>query len=138
MPLVQITCKKLSLSQLEYHVHWKGVAYLGETRLMRTAAVIVVAIFAQMFATGQKRTGSGVHKSVSSSQSMPKSVSSEAVAAALRTNSSSSANELSKIEHENVKPQSRPAAQKSVSQNAAPDLGKNKPMKFSHKPPRKP
>jgi Rod binding domain-containing protein len=105
---------------------------------MRTAAVIVVVIFAQMFATGQKRTGSGVHKSVSSSQSMPKSVSSEAVAAALRTNSSSSANELSKIEHESVKPQSRPAAQKSVSQNAAPDLGKNKPMKFSHKPPRKP
>ena len=106
---------------------------------MRTATVVVVVIFAQMFATGQKRTDSGVRKSPSSSQSMPKSVSSEAVAAALRTNSSSSAaNELSKIEHESVKPQSRPPAQKSVSQNAAADLGKNKPMKFSHKPPRKP
>jgi len=104
---------------------------------MKTAAVILMVVLGQMFAIGQKRTDSGAPKSTSA-KSMPKSVGSDAVAAALKTNTSSSANQLAKIEQQNAKQQSRQAVQKPKSQTAPADLGKNKPMRFSHKPPRKP
>jgi hypothetical protein len=104
---------------------------------MRTAAMIAVVILGQMFALGQKRTDPNVRKSTTPAHSMPKSVDADAVAAALRTNTSSTANELAKIEQQNAKPTYRPPVPKPKSPTAALDLGKNKPMKFSSKP-RKP
>jgi len=140
MPVVQTpskdTFKNLSLSQVEGYV-LKYTKMVLRRLGMKTAAVILMVVLAQMFAIGQKRTDPGAPKSTSA-KSMPKSISSEAVAAALKTNSSSSANELAKIEQQNAKQQSRQAVQKPKPQTAPADLGKNKPMRFSYKPPHKP
>jgi hypothetical protein len=92
---------------------------------MRTGFVLIVVALIQMAAFAQS-----THSTAS--KTVPHSMNSGAVAAALNTNAagSSSAKELSRIEHQAPKP--APAVHQShATQNVNANLGKNKPIKTS-------
>ncbi len=100
---------------------------------MRTGLVLVVVALIQMAAFAQSKPGSVVGTHSTASKTAPHSTNSGAVAAALNTNAgSSSAKELSRIEHQAPKPTHVPAVHQShATQNVNANLGKNKPIRKS-------
>jgi hypothetical protein len=98
---------------------------------MKFAALVLVVLIPAI-TIGQKRDAAPSKRAGSSH-----SVSSDAVATALKKNSgaSSSAQELSRIEHQTAKPQSHTAAapHNTTTHSPSTNLGTNKPIRGTYK-----
>ena len=104
---------------------------------MKTLLAVVLVVLAVGSGFAQTRT-TGKKEGFSKKAPAPKSMNADSVAAALNTHTST-ANQLTQIEHQGVRPSARPASHPAVA--AAPRVApappnKNKPMKFSYKAPR--
>jgi hypothetical protein len=108
---------------------------------MKTLLAVVLVVLAAGSGFAQTRTAgktAGKKEGFSKKAPAPKSMNADSVAAALNTHTST-ANQLTQIEHQGVRPAAaRPASHPAVAAapRVAPAQNRNKPMKFSYKAPR--
>ena len=104
---------------------------------MKTLLAVVLVVLAAGSSFAQTRSA-GKKEGFSKKAPAPKSMNADSVAAALNAHTST-ANQLTQIEHQGIRPAAaRPASHPAVA--AAPRVApapqnRNKPMKFSYKPP---
>jgi hypothetical protein len=106
---------------------------------MKTLLAVVLVVLAAGSSFAQTRTAgktAGKKEGFSKKAPAPRSMNADSVAAALNTHTST-ANQLTQIEHQGVRPAAHAASHPAVAAapRVAPAQNRNKPMKFSYKAP---